>query len=127
MTTSSFNVTTARRYIMTLTAIVTSMAAGQAIADTGRTDDVPKIVVSYAGLELSKPKGADMLYGRIRSAAEIVCRVNQSRELAQVARANACFSAAVADAVAKVDRPLVSELHARRMGARDQMVRSASR
>lgn len=127
MTTLNFNVATTRRYILILTAIVAHLIAGHAIADTDRTDDVPKIVVSLAGFELSTPQGANMVYGRIRSAAKIVCRVDQSRELAQVARASACFRRAVGDAVAQANRPLLSELHARRTGDPIEMVRSARR
>ena len=127
MTTSSLDITTTRRYIVILTALVANLAAGHAIADTDRTDDVPEIVVSLADLEMSKPKGVDLAYGRIRSAAKIVCRVNQSRELAKVARASTCFRSSVDDAVAKVDWPLLSELHARTMSGDAEMIRAASR
>lgn len=127
MTTLTLNVTIARRYIVMLTAIVAQLAAGYASADADRMDDVPKIVVSLAGLSLANPKGVDLAYERIRSAAKIVCHVDQSRELAQAARARACFKTAVADAVAKVDRPMLSALHASRTSGQPEMVRSASR
>ncbi|MBL8265648.1 UrcA family protein [Steroidobacter sp.] len=127
MTTLNLNVTIARRYIVILTAIVAQLAAGYASADTDRTDDVPKIVVSLAGLSLATPKGVDIAYDRIRSAAKIVCHVDQSRELGQAARARACFKTAVADAVAKIDRPLLSALHASRMGGLEQLNTVAKR
>jgi UrcA family protein len=83
--------------------------------------------VSLAGLDLSTGRGADIVYGRIRSAAENVCGVGQSRELAQVEHARKCFRSAIDDAIAQVDRPRLSELHARKMGNAPEVIRSASR
>ena len=126
MMTSSLNATGTCRYILLLTAIVACLAAGYARADGDRTDDVPKMVVSLAGLDLSTPKGAEVVYGRIRFAAKVVCRVDQSRDLAQAARARTCFRRAVDDAVGQAHRPLLSELHARKMG-QGEMAQSARR
>jgi UrcA family protein len=116
-----------RGYMLMLTVIAACFAAGFASADTGRTDDVPKIVVSLAGVDLSTPKGAELAYDRIRSAAKIVCRVDESRELAQIARTRDCFRGAVNDAVGQVNRPLLSALHERRTGEQSEMVRTARR
>lgn len=116
-----------RRYIVMLTAVVAPLASWCASADPARTDDVPRIVVSFAGLDLTSQKGADVLYSRIRSAAKIVCRVNESREQHRIARAHACYRSALEDAVAQVNRPLLSEVHARRTGRPEDVVRSASR
>jgi UrcA family protein len=110
-----------------LTAIVSCLAAGYASADAGKTDDVPKIVVSLAGLEMSSPKGAEMVYGRIRTAARTVCRVDQSRVPQQIARARVCFRNAMDDAVGQANRPALSALHAKRMGEPAEMIRSARR
>ena len=115
------------RYILMLTAIVSCLAAGNASADIGNLDDVPKIVVSLAGLEMSTPKGAELGYSRIRSAAKIVCRMDQSRVPQQIARARACFRTAMDDAVGQANRPVLSALHASRMGGQAEMIRSARR
>lgn len=127
MTTFIFSATSARRYILMLAAVAAHLASGYASADSNRTDDVPRAVVSLAGLDLSTSKGADVVYGRIRSAAEVVCGVNQSRELVQITRARTCFRSAVDGAIAQADRPLLSALHARRMGNHREVMRSASR
>ena len=127
MTTFIFNAASTRRYILLLTAVAAYVAAGYAIADSDRTDDAQKVVVSLAGLDMSTPKGVDMVYGRIRAAAEVVCHVNQSRDLARIAQARDCFQSAVADAIAQANRPLLSGLHARRMGNQSEVIRSASR
>ena len=107
--------------------IVSCLVAGYASADAGRSDDVPKIVVSLAGLEMSSPQGAEMVYGRIRTAAKVVCRVDQSRALQQIARASVCFRNAMDDAVGQANRPVLSALHAQRMGDQAEMIRSARR
>lgn len=127
MTTFNFNTTSARRYIPMLTAVLACLAAGIASADDGGTDNLPTAVVSLAGLDLSTSQGADMVYDRIRSAAKMVCRVNESRELAQVMRARDCFRSSVDDAIAQANRPLLSDLHARRMGKDPELMQSASR
>lgn len=115
-----------KRNILMLVASAACLAAGHANADTSSTDDVPKIVVSLAGIETSTPKGAELVYGRIRAAAKIVCRVDQSRVPQQIARARACFRVAMDDAVAQANRPVLSSLHAQRMGE-GEMIRAASR
>ena len=122
-----FNTTSTRRYILMLTAIAAGLTAGYASADNDRSGDVPKIVVSLAGIDMSTAKGTDVVYGRIRSAAKIVCRVDESRDLGQKQRARDCFQTAVDDAVAQADRPMLSALHARRMGNPRDVIRSASR
>lgn len=127
MTTLIFNATRTRRYILMLAAIAAHLAAGCASADSIRNDDVPRIVVSLAGMDLSTPKGADLVYGRIRFAAEVVCGVNQSRQLPQIARARACFRSAVDDAIEQANRPLLSSLHARVMGNPPEVIQSARR
>lgn len=113
-----------KRNIPMLVASAICLAAGHASADTG--DDVPKIVVSLAGIETSTARGAEMIYARIRSAAKVVCRVDQSREPQQVARARTCLQVAVDDAVAQADRPVLSALHAQRTG-QGEMIRAARR
>jgi UrcA family protein len=127
MTIFLFDATSTRRYMLMITAVTACLAAGCASADIDRDYDVPKVVVSLAGIDLSTPAGAKAVYGRIRSAAESVCGVNQSRDLVQVRQARACFQSSVDDAIARVDRPLLSALHERRMGNQPEMIRAARR
>ncbi|WP_129774526.1 UrcA family protein [Peristeroidobacter soli] len=116
-----------RSHILLLTVIAACLVSGFASADNGGTGDVPKIVVSLAGIETSTPKGAELAYDRIRSAAKIVCRVDQSRELERMVRARACYQSALSDAVGQANRPLLSALHAQRTGERNEMIRTAAR
>jgi UrcA family protein len=69
-------------------------------------------VVRYGDLDTSKPADIDRLYVRIKQAAQSVCR-NYQWSPVQLD----CYEAAVADAVAKVHKPLLSALVERRGGS----------
>ena len=112
---------------LSITLLAACLISSFASADTGSMDDAPKIVVSLAGMEMSNPKGAELVYGRIRTAAKIVCRMDQSREPQQIARARACFRVAMDDAVGQANRPVLSALHASKMGEPGEMIRAARR
>ena len=77
-------------------------------------DSVPRVSVSYAGLDLSTKVGASTIYGLIRAAAREVCRAFDRRELALRASWEACYEHAVSEAVSTVDQPLVTVLHQQR-------------
>jgi UrcA family protein len=75
------------------------------------SDGVSKYVVRFADLDLSKIDGAAILYTRISYAAANVCDSLRSRDVGIAAKYRACVAQAVANAVASVDRPLVSQYH----------------
>lgn len=114
-----------RGFVYMLTAAAACLATWGASADTA--SDPPKMVVNVVGYDLSTTKGAEALYNRIEAAAEVVCRVNQSREQQRMARARVCFRSAVADAVAQVNQPLLSMAHVRAIGSDDKVIRAAQR
>jgi UrcA family protein len=94
--------------------LVTSLAvATLSLASTGfaSADDVRKVTVSYAELDLSKPAGADALYQRIKRAAFLVCGGEDSPIGWNRIQKQQCISASVDEAVAKVNAPLLSALH----------------
>ena len=73
---------------------------------------VKTTAVSFADLDLSKAAGAQTLYKRIKVAAARVC--GPADRYTYGASNNAfrkCFEAAVAHAVAQVDRPSLTALH----------------
>jgi UrcA family protein len=72
--------------------------------------DPASVKVSYADLDLSTIAGAQTLYGRIRTAARSVCGY-EGRGVTDQAFWNACFRGAIADAVAKVNNPLLTAVH----------------
>jgi len=66
--------------------------------------------VRFADLDISKFEGAKELYARIRHAASVVCKPVESAYLLQTGQYD-CMSKAITDAVARVDRPLLSQYH----------------
>jgi UrcA family protein len=79
--------------------------------DESATNASYTYVVRFADVNLSKFDGAVALYARIRQAAGTVCRPLESRQLSLAALHRACMDKAVADAVASVNRPLLSQYH----------------
>jgi UrcA family protein len=72
----------------------------------------PTIKVSYAELDINKPRGLEVLYNRIERAAKIVCNVEFSaKELARGRQAKACYQTAMDDAVRQINRPTLTALH----------------
>ena len=72
---------------------------------------VRQVVVKFGDLNLSNPRGAATLYGRISAAAREVCDASdfQSRDLGTRSAVDSCMQKALGDAVTKVGR---SELFA---------------
>jgi len=68
------------------------------------------VKVDFRDLDLSTSAGAQTLYRRITSAARDVCGY-EGRALTDVAAWKGCYRGAIADAVAKVNNPLLTALH----------------
>ena len=77
------------------------MARGASAADTlAEPDAVPRVVVSFADLNLASPLDAERLLQRIAGAALQVCGdLISSGDLRAVARERRCMSRAIAQAV----------------------------
>ena len=88
---------------------------GFATLSLARSDnDVLKVTVHYADLDVSQPAGAAVLYRRIRNAAKEVCAPLNSRIDAGL-QLDACVEEAVMNAVKGVNRPaLTAVLDAKR-------------
>ncbi len=84
------------------------LGASQApAADPGATRSV---TVSYRDLNLSTIEGATALYQRIRRAANSVCDEPGSG-VTRYQEWKSCYQAAIADAVAKVNSPLLTSVY----------------
>ncbi len=73
------------------------------------------VKVSYKDLDVRTTAGAKALYARLKQASRAVCDVRSVRETGNIriaARAKDCYEEALAEAVDRVDNPLVDELHA---------------
>jgi UrcA family protein len=77
--------------------------------------------VSYADIDISKPAGAKVLYGRIVAAARQVCAFSGYKDLGAMQRVNGCVDRAINNAVKEVDSPALSALRP------NSMIRFASK
>jgi UrcA family protein len=78
---------------------------------------VRTVTVHYSDLNLNAQAGADVLYRRIRSAAEQVCGDVAPRQLLEAAAAKACVNKAVAASVGAVNNPRLSSIYEEHLGA----------
>jgi UrcA family protein len=90
------------------TSVVCLLGASQASAGpptTGRS-----VTVNYRDLNLSTIEGAITLYTRLKGAARAVCDGPATGVIAYQ-EWRSCYDAAIADAVAKVNNPLLTSVH----------------
>jgi len=73
-------------------------------------DGLPSKRVSYADLDISKPAGAKVLYGRIVRAAKEVCQFTSFESLGVNQMINRCVDHAIDNAVKDVGSPALSAL-----------------
>jgi UrcA family protein len=93
-------------FVLSCTAISAQALAGQpAVAEVRELVTYP---VGYSDLDVSKLKGAKILYLRIRHAAETLC---ESAATWGKKEGEACVRKAVDDAVARVDVPLLTQYY----------------
>jgi UrcA family protein len=71
------------------------------------------VAVHYSATALSSTTGVAAIYRKLRYAAREVCGLSTGVMLAPNHRvtAEACYKAALADAVRKIDRPMLTSLH----------------
>ena len=107
--------TAARAMTICIAATLGYNAAGASTGslsnDESATNASLTYVVRFADVDLSKIDGAIALYARIHQAAGTVCRPLESRQLSLAEKHRACMDRAIADAVASVNRPLLSQYH----------------
>jgi UrcA family protein len=90
-------------------------------SQAGETDAAaPRITVKYADLDLSNKAGIAVLYQRIEAAAFHVCGSVESRELAQRGRAKTCQDQAISQAVASINKHLLTAEHLAKTGQAQQ-------
>jgi UrcA family protein len=98
-------------------ALTTALAWAAVPAHADRIEGVtvssaPTMRVSYAELDINKPRGLEVLYGRIQRAAKVVCGFDFSpQELARSRQAKACYNHAIDDAVRQINRPTLTAFH----------------
>jgi UrcA family protein len=73
--------------------------------------DIPQATVKFGDLDLSHKPGAAVLYSRIKLAAEKVCEPHWATSLQAKVSADDCVRSAIAQAVATVDQPALSQVY----------------
>jgi len=68
-----------------------------------------KFVVQFSDLDLSRIEGTTTLYGRLRYAARTVCDPILTQRPGLFQDYRECVNKAIADAVAKINRPLLTQ------------------
>ena len=79
-------------------------------------DDVYSITVQFGDLDLSRQAGIAKLYLRIKGAAQRVCDQQANEQLVAKQTYSVCVKHAVANAVARVDHPMLSDYFTQRGG-----------
>jgi UrcA family protein len=92
-----------------LLALMFTATAGAA----DRTATASDIAVKYSGEQLGNEADAQALYKKLRSAARAVCDDNAGghRTLEVRNRTEKCVNQVLADAVRKIDQPLLTTVH----------------
>ena len=91
-----------------LTSVVCLLGATEASA--GPPTATRSVTVNFRDLNLSTIEGAVTLYQRLKGAARSVCD-GPGTGAAAYREWRSCYDAAIADAVAKVNSPLVTAVH----------------
>jgi UrcA family protein len=93
-------------------------------ADTSGSEPM-KRTVTYGDLNLANPQGVEQLYQRVVGAARRVCYSLDGRSLQEKVQFSICVRQSIARAVAAVDQPALTKLHAIKAGQPDSMARLA--
>jgi len=106
------------------TLCVTGFAFGAHAAES--SFQAPARTVHYSDLNLNTQVGAEVLYKRIRFAAEQVCGDVSSRQLAQAAAARACVDKAVTAGVRAVNNGQLTSAYNKHFGVAQPALNVAS-
>ena len=73
--------------------------------------DIPQEKVTFGDIDVSRPQGAAILYSRIKRAAGKVCAPYWATSLQAWVSTHDCVRSAIAQAVATVDQPALSQIY----------------
>ena len=118
MNTSIRKSTDARSLVLTTLAMACLAVASTVVhaADKSPDSEPMKRTVKYGDLNLANQQGVEQLYRRISGAAQHVCDNGESRSLQAQAQVWICTQQTIARAVAAVNQPALTALHAIKTG-----------
>jgi UrcA family protein len=92
------------------TALVASILSFTTLdATAAAPTDTHSITVEYGDLNLDRPAGVAKLYSRIKGAARQACDEQSNEQMVSKQIYRACVTQAVSTAVARIDRPMLSD------------------
>jgi UrcA family protein len=101
--------------VITLIAAATFATASFSIAHADTSIEPRSVTVRFADLDTTNVQGAAVLFRRIRSAAESVCKdLRPDRQLGLMQQYDNCLRVALGNAVAEIDRPMLTAYAAAR-------------
>ena len=76
-------------------------------------DDPPRVAVSYQDTQFATREGTANVYRKLKQAARKVCGLTPGNgmKLAERTKAVECFEGALADAVQRINRPMLTSVH----------------
>ena len=74
-----------------------------------------KVIVHYSADDLGTADGTVQVYKKLKTAARRVCGIHDGGRLTldQGIKARECFDGALADAVRRIDRPMLTSVHSK--------------
>jgi UrcA family protein len=84
---------------------ITAVGIAAGITTSSHAAAPPSIQVAYAGLDVSQPVGAQLLYRRLQQAAQGVCGKLDPIDVGAYLRWQHCYDAALQRAVLQVNAP----------------------
>jgi UrcA family protein len=102
---------TAKRHAPIGIATLAAVATANLAAATPEAAETHSTVVHYEDLDLSRPKDARRLYGRIKKAARTVCDNHPLSDFKRLTEYEKCLEQAVTEAVEKVQSEQVTAIH----------------
>lgn len=96
-------------------AALACLAGSAQVLASSQQIEIHSVTVRYGDLDLTSSAGAAALYQRIQGAARLACGYEDHR-LARLPYVNHCNNSAISDAVATVNSPLLTAIHAAHRG-----------
>jgi UrcA family protein len=105
--------TTYRLHIIAAAMLLGTSALGLTAFPAAADSEAPplQVTVKYGDLDISRPQGATVLYGRIRAAAKNVCSPFDRGGPLDKMQFASCIQKSVADAVTAVSAPALTAVY----------------
>jgi UrcA family protein len=100
--------------------VACSLVAGTLFSSAFAGEPVRSETVKFHDVNVGTPAGVQVLYQRIRSAANSVCSVDGERDLARTMSSATCTKEAVAGAIKQLDLPALTAYYQIKIGVRPE-------